>query len=247
MTDIAKLKASELLLLNATEISNQLRHLADNEIDSDSFAVVSESYNGREVEFERPITDLAIDAAGVIDGLIAALEAAEKTSEARREALDRTHKMYQRERERAEAAEKRIAELEIDEVRQRLANAEHQLHMAELAKHNLRAGRKAQFRKRKAAEKRIAELEARTVKLPLLNDDLVAILGRPCFTCAHLAELMRKSGDDIRRKAEHEQAAVIYWFLGLYLEHGDKWEAVAKAEIQSRVAAAGINLETGGE
>lgn len=93
----------------------------------------------------------------------------------------------------------------------------------------------------------IAELEARTVKLPLLNDDLVAILGRPCFTCAHLAELMRKSGDDIRRKAEHEQAAVIYWFLGLYLEHGDKWEAVAKAEIQSRVAAAGINLETGGE
>ncbi|MGM1297176.1 hypothetical protein ACS0TU_13235 [Enterobacter hormaechei] len=60
-----------------------------------------------------------------------------------------------------EAAEKRIAELQNDEVRQRLANAEHQLHMAELAKHNLRASRKAQFRKRKAAERRIAELEVR--------------------------------------------------------------------------------------
>lgn len=62
----------------------------------------------------------------------------------------------------------RIAELENDEVRQRLANAEHQLYMAELAKHNLRAGRKSQFRKRKVAEKRIAELEASpvTVKLP---------------------------------------------------------------------------------
>ena len=60
-----------------------------------------------------------------------------------------------------EAAEKRIAELQNDEVRQRLANAEHQLHMAELAKHNMRAGRKAQFRKRKAAERRIAELEVR--------------------------------------------------------------------------------------
>lgn len=65
-----------------------------------------------------------------------------------------------------EAAEKRIAELENDGVRQQLANAEHQLHMAELVKRNLRASRKAQFRKRKAAELRIAELEAREVKLP---------------------------------------------------------------------------------
>ncbi|ELC6381934.1 hypothetical protein Q8V88_002590 [Enterobacter hormaechei] len=55
-------------------------------------------------------------------------------------------------------AEKLIAELQNDEVRQRLANAEHQLHMAELAKHNMRASRKAQFRMRKAAERRIAEL-----------------------------------------------------------------------------------------
>ncbi|MEB5922752.1 hypothetical protein [Franconibacter daqui] len=69
--DIAKLKAAAGVLLNATEISNQLRHLADNEIDSDSFAVVTENYNGREVEFERSITDLALDAAGVIDELIA--------------------------------------------------------------------------------------------------------------------------------------------------------------------------------
>ena len=52
----------------------------------------------------------------------------------------------------------RIEELENDEVRQHLANAEHQLHIAELAKNNLRASRNAQFRKRKAAEKRIAEL-----------------------------------------------------------------------------------------
>ncbi|HAU5442653.1 TPA: hypothetical protein JD178_08300 [Cronobacter sakazakii] len=78
MTDTAKLKAAADVLMTATEISNQLRHLADNEIDSDSFAVVTENYNGREVEFERPITDLATDAARVIDELIAALESAEK-------------------------------------------------------------------------------------------------------------------------------------------------------------------------
>lgn len=94
-----------------------------------------------------------------------------------------------------------------------------------------------------AAEKRIAELEAREVTLPPLNDDLIAILGRPNFTCSHLAELMRKSGDEIRRKSEHEQAAVIHWFLGIYLEHGDKWEGIAKADIQSRVAAAGIGVK----
>lgn len=58
------------------------------------------------------------------------------------------------------AANQRVAELENDEVRQRLANAEYQLEMAEIAKHNLRSGRKAQFHKRKLAERRIAELES---------------------------------------------------------------------------------------
>jgi len=44
--------------------------------------------------------------------LTEALEAAEKVSASRLEAIDRAHKMFQRERDRAEAAEKRIAELE---------------------------------------------------------------------------------------------------------------------------------------
>ncbi|MCY2086073.1 hypothetical protein OW783_08680 [Klebsiella pneumoniae] len=69
--------------------------------------------------------------------------------------------------EALEKAQQRIDELENDEVRQRLANAEHQLYLAELAKHNLKASRKAQFRKRRAAEKRIAELESRTVTVKL--------------------------------------------------------------------------------
>lgn len=93
------------------------------------------------------------------------------------------------------------------------------------------------------AERQLAELESRTVtvKLPPLNDDLISILGRPNFMCAHLAELLRKSGTDIKRKSEHEQAAIIHWFLGIYLEHGDKWEGIAKSDIQAR--AAGIKVE----
>lgn len=71
-----------------------------------------------------------------------------------------------------EAAQKRIAELQNDEVRQRLANAEHQLYMAELAKHNLNASRKAQFRKRIAAEQRIAELESHTVTVRLPKNEI---------------------------------------------------------------------------
>ncbi|WPR86362.1 hypothetical protein [Klebsiella aerogenes] len=89
----------------------------------------------------------------------------------------------------------------------------------------------------------IERLESRTVtvKLPPLNDDLISILGRPNFMCAHLAELLRKSGEDIKRKSEHEQAAIIHWLLGIYLEHGDKWEDIAKSDIQAR--AAGIKWE----
>ena len=44
------------------------------------------------------------------------LEVAERTSAARLGAIDTTHKMFQRERDRAEKAEKRIAELEAREV-----------------------------------------------------------------------------------------------------------------------------------
>lgn len=44
------------------------------------------------------------------------LEAAEKTSEARKQGLIRAHKMFHREKARAEAAEKRIAELQAREV-----------------------------------------------------------------------------------------------------------------------------------
>lgn len=136
-TDITKLAQShELLIANGQQTADLLRHLADNEIDSDYFAVVSEceSY-GKETDAELSITEFALRAAGYVDALVEALE----------------------------KAQQRIDELENDEVRQRLANAEHQLHIAELAKNNLRASRKAQFRKRRAAEKRIAELESRTV------------------------------------------------------------------------------------
>ncbi|HHL3463910.1 TPA: ead/Ea22-like family protein [Klebsiella pneumoniae] len=80
--------------------------------------------------------------------------------------------------EALEKAQQRIDELENDEVRQRLANAEHQLYMAELAKHNLKASRKAQFRKRKASEKRIAELEAQNEYIRKRYQQLDLLIGK---------------------------------------------------------------------
>lgn len=118
-----------------------------------------------------------------------------------------------------EAAEGRVAELENDEVRQRLANAEHQIYMAELAKNNLRASRKAQFKKRKAAEARIAELEARKITVR--------------FDAIPMSELGNVS----------DGKAHPYLFGAGY----NSATVRCKSELQLACAAAGINLETGGE
>ncbi|HDJ8202076.1 TPA: ead/Ea22-like family protein [Escherichia coli] len=63
------------------------------------------------------------DIALTVGRLRVELEAEQKTSAARFEALDRTHKMFQREQCRAEAAEKRIAELESGSQAQKLVEA----------------------------------------------------------------------------------------------------------------------------
>jgi len=71
-------QATELLIANGQLVADTLRHLADNEIDSDYFAIVSESENSTEIEHELAITDYALQAAGTVDELVKALEAAEK-------------------------------------------------------------------------------------------------------------------------------------------------------------------------
>lgn len=79
-TDITELAQShELLIANGQQTAGLLRHLADNEIDSDYFAVVSEceSY-GKETDAELSITEFALRAAGYVDALVEALEKAQQ-------------------------------------------------------------------------------------------------------------------------------------------------------------------------
>ncbi|MEH4877668.1 hypothetical protein [Klebsiella variicola] len=84
MTDITELaQRNELLIANGQQTADLLRHLADNEIDSDYFAVVSEceSY-GKETDAELSITEFALRAAGYVDALVEALEKAQRANAA---------------------------------------------------------------------------------------------------------------------------------------------------------------------
>jgi hypothetical protein len=69
-------------------------------------------------------------------------------------------------------------------------------------------------------------------KLPW-NETVAKILGRPCFVLGAFAETLRLDGQVIPRKAEAEQAAVIYWMLNHYLAHGEGWSEIATAELNA--------------
>ncbi|WP_254512881.1 hypothetical protein [Anatilimnocola floriformis] len=50
---------------------------------------------------------------------------------------------------------------------------------------------------------------------------------------AQLAELLRRDGRDIPRKAEAEQAHVIHLLLLFYLRYGSTWHAAAEAHFSA--------------
>lgn len=90
--DIA-LTVGRLLIENGQLVADTLRHLADNEIDSDYFAITSTNENGTEIDHEMAITDYALQAAGTVDELVAALESTEKRiAELEAEPVSQTYK-----------------------------------------------------------------------------------------------------------------------------------------------------------
>lgn len=145
-TDITELAQShELLIANGQQTADLLRHLADNEIDSDYFAVVSEceSY-GKETDAELSITEFALRAAGYVDALVEALEKAQQqiiALQQRHEVDPLTH--------------------EIIDLQERIAELESQLKAAENNEIDARC--------------HIADLESRTVKLPKPRAHLIWI------------------------------------------------------------------------
>ncbi|SXE67867.1 Uncharacterised protein [Klebsiella variicola] len=180
MTDITELaQRNELLIANGQQTADLLRHLADNEIDSDYFAVVSEceSY-GKETDAELSITEFALRAAGYVDALVEALEKAQRANAAQDDHInqqqDRIEQLERGNRYAAKRisswrrlAKQSIAEQEkcvneLDAVRQRIV---------ELDRKNSELDSLTQCWAVERAEnaERIAELESRTVKLPKKN------------------------------------------------------------------------------
>jgi hypothetical protein len=134
------LNKQALLIENGQLVADTLRHLADNEIDSDYFAITSTNENGTEIDHELVITDYARQAAGTVDELVKALEATEKQLTSWRSLA----------KQNIEEHEKSVAAL--DTARQRMCELESKLTQNESWS--------------LAAQKYIAELEARTVTLP---------------------------------------------------------------------------------
>lgn len=99
------LTVGRLLIENGQLVADTLRHLADNEIDSDYFAITSTNENGTEIDHEMSITDYALQAAGTVDELVAALEAAKSKLNEQREYYEGV----------ISDGSKRIAELEKSE------------------------------------------------------------------------------------------------------------------------------------
>lgn len=110
--DIA-LTVGKLLIENGQLVADTLRHLADNEIDSDYFAITSTNENGTEIDHEMSITDYALQAAGTVDELVAALEAAKSKLNEQREDYEGV----------IADGSKRIAELESGSQAQKLVEA----------------------------------------------------------------------------------------------------------------------------
>lgn len=123
-TDITELaQRNELLIANGQQTADLLRHLADNEIDSDYFAVVSEceSY-GQETDAELSITEFALRAAGYVDALVEALEKAQRSIA---ELESRTLKLP-----KLKMLEDYLAEVAIEERKQILFGVKLEFHRA---------------------------------------------------------------------------------------------------------------------
>ncbi|SUG38655.1 Uncharacterised protein [Salmonella enterica subsp. arizonae] len=69
---------TDLLIVNALETAKQLRELQESPVAEAIFESIIENENGKEIQFERPISDSAYAAFLKIERLVEALEAAEK-------------------------------------------------------------------------------------------------------------------------------------------------------------------------
>ncbi|EKS8533943.1 ead/Ea22-like family protein [Klebsiella pneumoniae] len=210
MTDITELaQRNELLIANGQQTADLLRHLADNEIDSDYFAVVSEceSY-GKETDAELSITEFALRAAGYVDALVEALEKAQAAER-------RWHRVASRIHEQACESDVKIDELEaIRAAAEKLVRCKGRYHSEQnyralaalfgvntpdlppLEHENVHYADAAEI-EIAALRQRIAELESRTVtvKLTDINEYLAEVHDKTLNRALRLLAEGVRAGD----------------------------------------------------
>lgn len=81
----------------------------------------------------------------------------------------------------------------------------------------------------------------------IMSPELEYVLGRPNFWCGPIAHLFRDAGiwPTLEHRAHAEQARVIFWMVGLVLQHGTTWRDHAEAaiaEARERLKAAPTGL-----
>lgn len=88
-TDITELaQRTDLLMDNALETAKQLRELSESSVAEAIFESIVENENGKEIQFERPISDLAYAAFLQLERLVEALEKEQAGEKQWREVVD---------------------------------------------------------------------------------------------------------------------------------------------------------------
>ncbi|HGS7017802.1 ead/Ea22-like family protein [Klebsiella variicola] len=240
MTDITELaQRNELLIANGQQTADLLRHLADNEIDSDYFAVVSEceSY-GKETDAELSITEFALRAAGYVDALVEALEKAQAAER-------RWHRVASRIHEQACESDVKIDELEaIRAAAEKLVRCKGRYHSEQnyrslaalfgvttpdlppLEHENVHYADAAEM-EIAALRQRIAELESRTVTVKMPKPH------------AHLIWIQAGHAPD----DYWDDVAVSHSEKDRCCDGSERYPVYARWEIEEMLAAAGIKVE----
>lgn len=219
MTNITELaQRTDLLMDNALETAKQLRELSESTVADAIFESIVENENGKEIQFERPISDLAYAAFLKLERLVEALEKAQQHI-ARQEQIilnqDESLSIRRGELDKAQAQsskwleafhkavsvgaryEERIAELESQLKAAENNEIDARCHIAELEESNAQVIQSRDHYKRMTEEglRKLAESRTVTVKTaPVIPSELHQdTQGLMIDFCTALAEKLYKA------------------------------------------------------
>lgn len=70
-----------------------------------------------------------------------------------------------------------------------------------------------------------------------LTKELSHALGTMIWNSGSISAILRLDGEDIKTRAEDEQAFVLHWFITLVLEYGPEWIGKVSERLDKAVAA----------